>query len=295
MKKLILYGAGALGRKWLQKIGNHNVYRFADSDQSKIGKLIDGIQCCGIEELIEIKTDIVIFLSVPEKYIKAVKLYLIENKLDDIIINTPYTQSILRVKEEVRFDINTTFEGHNFLDNRCILTNSYLGFASYLAQNTVLDRVKIGKYCAIGPNVSIIRGQHPAKKFVSIHPAFYSLDNEGTDIHYCSEQLFSEFKYTQNNYTVEIGNDVWIGKNVQLMEGITIGDGAIVAAGGLVTKDVPAFTIVGGIPATIIRDRFDTSEKLFLEKLQWWNKSESWIHKYAVHFQDIKLLMSVLS
>lgn len=72
--------------------------------------------------------------------------------------------------------------------------------------------------------------------------------------------------------TVVIGNDVWIGSNAIVLQGVTIGDGAVVAAGAVVTKDVPSYTVVGGVPAKVIKKRFDSSIEKRLKESQWWNK-----------------------
>ena len=133
-------------------------------------------------------------------------------------------------------------------------------------------------------------GQHPTNKFVSIHPAFYSPSNDVSSVHYVIENKYDEFRYTNTGYIVEIGNDVWIGKNVQLMEGIEIGDGAIIAAGAVVTKDVEPYSIVGGVPAKLIRKRFGEDDIEFLKELRWWDKSEDWIKENAQYFFDIKVL-----
>lgn len=74
------------------------------------------------------------------------------------------------------------------------------------------------------------------------------------------------------------------------MQGVTIGDGAVVAAGALVTKDVPPYAIVGGVPAKVIRYRFLESDIQFLMELKWWKKDIEWIKKYADYFADIKQL-----
>ena len=76
----------------------------------------------------------------------------------------------------------------------------------------------------------------------------------------------------EQNFHIVIKNDVWIGSHVLLLEGITIGDGAIIAAGAVVTKDVPPYSIVGGVPAKIIKKRFDDDTIRQLLELDWWSK-----------------------
>lgn len=291
MKKLVLYGAGEMGREWLKRIGSNKVYKFADSNPAKVGQEIEGIECWGIEELIKRKDEITIFLSVAEKYINEVTRYLETYHLTEFICNSPYTDDIVRVCEGVKLDGRTIFEGQNLVSSGCVITNSCVGYASYVARNTILDQTKIGKFSTIGPDVEVVRGQHPTRKFVSIHPAFYSPDHEGTNIHFCREPLFDEYRFTKNGYAVEIGNDVWIGQGVRIMEGVTIGDGAIVASGGVVVKDVPSFTIVGGVPTKLLRDRFQEKEKEFLKRLKWWDKSMEWLQEHSIYFHDIELLM----
>lgn len=102
-------------------------------------------------------------------------------------------------------------------------------------------------------------------------------------------EYFSD-KKIENNFSVEIGNDVWIGDNVILIAGIKIGNGAIIGAGSIVTKDILPYSIVAGNPAKEIRKRFSKEEIEFLEKLEWWNKDETWIKENIKNFSDIKLM-----
>lgn len=181
-------------------------------------------------------------------------------------------------------------EGRNGFANHSSITSSEIGYGSYIAQNTKISKSKIGRYCSIGPNVSCIFGKHPAGVYVSTHPAFFSL-NTPIDFTYVNEQSFEEHakpKDENGKYSIIIGNDVWIGANVSIMDGVEIGDGAIIAANALVNKDVKPYTIVGGVPAKIIKKRFTDHEIDFLLKFGWWNRPKDWIEKNISYFDNIE-------
>lgn len=130
-----------------------------------------------------------------------------------------------------------------------------------------INHVKIGRYCSIADKVDINPPQHPVD-WLSITARQY---NKG----YLEFDRFGgkdvQVKEWQSGKRVEIGNDVWIGTNAVIMGGVKIGDGAIVAAGAVVTKDVPPYAIVGGVPAKVIKYRFDEATIQELLALQWWN------------------------
>lgn len=188
---------------------------------------------------------------------------------------------------------NVDFEGHNKVSKNNHLSNVFMGKFSYTSTNTSLSRVKIGKFTSIGPNVLSVGGEHPVETFVSTHPIFYSLKKQ-IGISFVKTQMFEEYKYVDinKNYHIIIGNDVWIASNVLLLEGITIGNGAVIAAGAVVTKDIPPYAIVGGVPAKLIRYRFSSKKIEYLQKLNWWDKDVKWIHNNAHLFSNIENLKS---
>lgn len=170
-------------------------------------------------------------------------------------------------------------EGYNNLASRVQLKRASLGIHSYIARDTSLRDLSVGRFCSIGSNVRNRPGNHPTRGFVSTHPAFYS-PNAPTGA-FVEKQYYNEF-----GENVRIGHDVWIGTDSLLMDGVTVGDGAIVAARSVVTKNVPPYAIVGGTPAKLIRYRFDELTIQSMLKLRWWDRGLDWINQNASLFRN---------
>ena len=126
------------------------------------------------------------------------------------------------------------------------------------------DRLIIGKFCAIARGIEfIMNGANHRMNSVTTYP--FNIMGNGWEK--CAPSL-AELPYKGDTI---IGNDVWIGQNVTVLPGVHIGDGAIIAANSVVTKDIPAYHIVGGDPAKIIRKRFDDELISHLLRLRWWD------------------------
>lgn len=189
---------------------------------------------------------------------------------------------------------NSVFEGMNVI-NKGTVFSGYIGYGSFIGPHSHLQQTKVGRFCSIASHVKVISGRHPTSKFVSTHPAFYSLLKQSGDT-FVDKQKYEEFQYVdlEERILVDIGNDVWIGEDVRILEGIKIGDGAIVAAGSVVTKDIEPYVIVGGIPAKQIRKRFDESQIESLLSIAWWNKPIEWIRKNADLFENVDTFILTL-
>lgn len=187
--------------------------------------------------------------------------------------------------------LNSVFEGRNKLSHHAFFRGE-LGFASYVGAYSVVGG-KIGRYCSIAERVAFIGTTHPVKEYVSTHPCFYSMKRQ-SGFTYATEQLFDEIPTLNGSkYSIEVGNDVYIGYGATVIGPCRIGNGAVVAAGAVVTKDVPNFAIVGGVPAKVIRYRFTEEQIAFLNKLQWWDKPQKWLQENASHFASIEMMMAV--
>lgn len=184
--------------------------------------------------------------------------------------------------------VNTVFDGYNVIDRGTSFQHSHVGFATVTGPNCKFAYTDIGKYCSIAPNVHVIIGTHPSNGFVSTCPVFYSA-RPGRGFSFVKENLFEEFKFIdkKKKISVKVGNDVWIGANAIILQGVTIGDGAIIAAGAVVTQDVEPFSIVGGVPAKEIRKRFTEDQIRTLKNIKWWDKDQKWLEMNASHFTDI--------
>ncbi|MFD1826962.1 MULTISPECIES: CatB-related O-acetyltransferase [Mumia] len=150
-----------------------------------------------------------------------------------------------------------------------------VGAYTYLTSGLIKTSGSIGRYCSIGPDVAIGHPEHPIE-WLSTSPFQYNPRRFGwhpTAEEFPSASTIAGADTSWRGGSFTIGNDVWIGVNVTILRDVTIGDGAIIAAGAVVTKDVAPYTIVGGVPARPIRQRFDDATVARLLASRWWELS----------------------
>jgi acetyltransferase-like isoleucine patch superfamily enzyme len=203
-------------------------------------------------------------------------------------------------KARIRYEEGATISGA--MRVRCSFA---IGAYSYLRTGTVRRLASIGRYCSIGPNVIIGETEHPLD-WLSTSPFQYSRawrskhfgitaaavsEGDSNDVNdgatdtgedsglsaeasVSAQSLPNVFLRSGDRLPeqlpVVIGNDVWIGANVVIRSGVTVGDGAVCAAGAVVTRDVQPYSIVGGVPARPIRKRFDDETVNRLLVMRWW-------------------------
>lgn len=178
---------------------------------------------------------------------------------------------------------NTFLGSFTIVYSPYLLHNVQLGDYTYIAKNCNISNCSIGKFCSIGPNFCCGLGVHPTNG-ISTAPMFYSTAKQnGTTL--CKENKIEESLHTN------IGNDVFIGANVTVLDGVTISDGAVIGAGAVVTKDIPPYAIAVGVPAKVVKYRFDEETiKALLEK-QWWNGTEEDLQQVEKHFWDVETFL----
>ena len=142
------------------------------------------------------------------------------------------------------------------------LSNSNVGKFTSIGRRTTIRNALIGNFCSVSYNVSIGATSHPIDR-ISGSAAFYQSKYGLVDI---TEKV-------KNQKTI-IGHSVWIGCNAVIMEGVKVGNGAVVGAGAIVTKDLKPYEIVVGIPAKHLRYRFDKEIIDNIEKSKWWEKED---------------------
>lgn len=197
------------------------------------------------------------------------------------------TKTYPRTNDYQTIYLNTIINNPNIIVGDYTIYNDFVNHPTQFEKNNVLyhypinqDRLIIGKFCSIACGAKFL--------FNSANHTLKSLSN------YTFPLFFEEWGLDKKNVAsawdnkgdIIIGNDVWIGYEAVIMAGVHIGDGVVIAARAVVTKDVPPYTIVGGTPARKIRMRFEEETIARLQQIQWWNWSVEKIRQSLAYIMD---------
>lgn len=159
------------------------------------------------------------------------------------------------------------------VNSGCNILDSSFDRYSYCGCDCQIASTEIGEFCSIGDRVYIGAAEHPMD-WVSMSPVFEDTNHSGPD------KRFARLELPPIKTTL-IGSDVWIGYGAIVKQGVKIGHGAVIGSGAVVTKDVPPYAVVGGVPARIIKYRFDDETIALLLETKWWEMNDKDIQRYA--------------
>jgi phosphonate metabolism protein (transferase hexapeptide repeat family) len=194
-----------------------------------------------------------------------------EPKPAHVLTKEPNIHPTCKIKDSTIGDWTALAEG-------TVMVETSFGDYSYTAGNVHMMYAEVGKYCSIAINVRINPSNHPQWRVTQHHMTYrridYGLDTVDD----------TEFFDWRREHKCTIGHDVWIGHAATIMPGVNIGTGAIIGSGAVVTKDVGPYEIAVGVPAKVIKKRFDdeTIEKLLAS--EWWNWDRETLEK---NFKDL--------
>lgn len=202
-----------------------------------------------------------------------------ENKPPHVLSEQPYIHPSCKIKD-------SSIGGWTALGENTSIVESSFGDYSYTAGNVQIIYSEIGKYCSIANSVRINPVNHPQWRVTQHHMTYrrkdYALDTEDD----------AEFFQWRRENGCTIGHDVWIGHGAIIMSGVTVGTGAIIGSGAVVTKDVGPYEIAVGLPAKVIKKRFDDETIAALLDTQWWNWDRETLERNFKDLLDVKSFLN---
>lgn len=166
---------------------------------------------------------------------------------------------------------------------RTLVSESSLGDYSYVVQDCEIIYAAIGRFCSVASHVRINPGNHPMERASQSHFTYRA------SAYFEGEADEPEFFERRRARPVAIGHDVWIGHAAVILPGRSVGDGAVVAAGAIVTRDVAPYAIVAGNPARVIRPRFSEAVAVRLRALAWWDWPHAALHAALTDFRSLSV------
>lgn len=212
--------------------------------------------------------------------LKHLLLYLYHKRKNRKLVRFPYSAYLSHRCE---------FEGMNAIGSRTAFYGR-MRMGSYIAGDCQIS-ADIGRFSSLGNRITQIVETHTMREpFVSTSPMFSSLRCQ-TGQTFAQKQIAEEYRFydTERKIAFQIGNDCWVGNNVCFIGGVHVGDGAVVLSHAVVTKDVPPYAIVGGVPAKIIGYRYDEETIKFLLSVKWWDKPVEWLKEHSELFCDMDM------
>lgn len=193
------------------------------------------------------------------------------------------------IKPGARVVGGSVLEGYNRIARRSYF-QGYMGLGSYMGTDCHIS-ARIGRFTSIAPEVVTSAGRHPFREpYVSTSPMFFNKAHLGGRS-FTDHDTFDNIRHADEvcgGVAVVIGNDCWIGHGVFFVDGITVGDGAMVLAGSVVTKDVEPYAIVGGVPARTIGYRYDKPTIDMLLRVKWWDRPVDWLRANSHLLSDME-------
>lgn len=172
------------------------------------------------------------------------------------------------------------------IERGCYVGAKRIGRCTYIGPGAWIDKStdSIGRFCSIAMQARISLKDHPLDR-VSTHPFTYNkrygyVDRDGA------------LDGIGDPRTV-IGHDVWIGANATILAGVTVGNGAVIGAHALVTKDVEPYSIVHGTPARHVRFRFDPEVIAQLQRSAWWDRDDRWLKEHLPRFNNVERFLGI--